>query len=240
MDRSAFVSMLMPAAQEASKRTGIDPRIIVAQAALESAWGKSAPGQNYFGVKSHGVPGGQTFATHEYVNGQRVPQQDSFRTYAGPQESVAGYADFVLRNPRYGEFRAAQGLDAQAAALQRSGYATDPAYGAKVLQIAQGLDDSGAPAPQQVASAPMPMAPAPQPQPQPQAAPQGAPSTQPSAPPQQPGGGGLDLATLQRLFGSLAPQQQEMAPPQAMPRPVVDPSRILAAIQAAQQPLAQL
>ena len=166
-----------------------------------------------------------------------MPQTDSFRTYAGPQDSVAGYADFILKNPRYSDFRAAQGLDAQAAALQRSGYATDPAYGAKVLQIARGLDGSGALAAQQMASAPMPMAPAqaptqmqtPQPAPQP---------PQPSQ--QQAGAPALDLATIQRLFGSLAPQQQEQPQPMAAPRPVVDPSRILAAIQAARQPLAQL
>lgn len=80
-DRKTFVDTLLPAAMEESKRTGIDPRIIVAQAAQETGWGKSAPGNNFFGIKSHGKDGGQNFATHEYVKGNRVRVNDSFRTY---------------------------------------------------------------------------------------------------------------------------------------------------------------
>lgn len=138
-DKQAFVDALMPAALEASKRTGVDPRIIVAQAAQETGWGKSAPGNNYFGIKSHGKEGGQTFATHEVVNGQRVKINDSFRQFGSPGDSVAGYADFLLENPRYKPMMAAQGLDAQLQALGASGYATDPNYASSVGSIARGL-----------------------------------------------------------------------------------------------------
>lgn len=147
--RDEFVNSIMPMAQEASARTGLDPRLIVAQAALESGWGKSAPGNNLFGIKSHGMPGGNTMATTEVVNGQPVAVQDSFRAYASPADSVKGYADFMTQNPRYEPVRAAQGLEAQVAALGKSGYATDPAYAQKVMQIAQGLPApaGGAPVP---------------------------------------------------------------------------------------------
>lgn len=138
-----FVSSIMPAAMEASQRTGVDPRIIVAQAALESGWGKSAPGNNLFGIKSHGQPGGNTLATTEVVNGQPVRTTDSFRAYASPAESVNGYADFINENPRYAAFKGAQGMDAQIDALGASGYATDPNYAAKVRAIATGLPDMG-------------------------------------------------------------------------------------------------
>ncbi len=134
-----FVDMLMPAAMEASQRTGIDPRIIVAQAAQETGWGRSAPGNNFFGIKSHGKGGGQTFKTHEYVNGKRVNISDSFRQFGSPADSVAGYADFILENPRYRPLMAAQGLDAQLEALQASGYATDPNYSRSVGSIARGI-----------------------------------------------------------------------------------------------------
>lgn len=134
-----FVDMLMPAALQASQRTGIDPRIIVAQAAQETGWGRSAPGNNYFGIKSHGKGGGQNLRTHEYVNGQRVNVNDSFRTFGSPEESVAGYADFIQQNPRYRPLMGAQGLDAQLEALQASGYATDPNYSRSVGQIARGI-----------------------------------------------------------------------------------------------------
>jgi flagellum-specific peptidoglycan hydrolase FlgJ len=146
-DKEAFVRSIMPHAIEASKATGVDPRIIVAQAALESGWGAKAPGNNLFGIKSHGQPGGQTLATTEVVNGQPVRTTDSFRTFGSPAESVKGYADFINSNPRYAGLKAAQGLEGQAAALQASGYATDPQYGAKVGAIARSLPAADAPAP---------------------------------------------------------------------------------------------
>lgn len=135
-----FIDMMMPYAIEASQRTGIDPRIIIAQSAQETGWGRSAPGNNYFGIKSHGQAGGNSLSTTEYVNGQPVRINDSFRAYGSPAESVAGYADFMLQNGRYEPMRSAQGLDAQLAALGQSGYATDPGYANSVGQIARGIN----------------------------------------------------------------------------------------------------
>ncbi|QIG68275.1 putative N-acetylmuramoyl-L-alanine amidase lysozyme-like protein [Rhizobium phage RHph_Y1_10] len=148
MANNEFIGMMLPYAMEASKATGVDPRIILAQAALESNWGKSAPGNNYFGVKSHGASGGNTLSTTEVINGKPVTVQDSFRAYGGPRESALGYADFINRNPRYEGFRTAQGIDAQIDALGKSGYATDPLYAQKISSIAKGID-----APNMVASA---------------------------------------------------------------------------------------
>ena len=141
--KQGFIDMMLPSAMEASQRTGIDPRIIVAQAAQETGWGKSAPGNNFFGIKSHGQGGGQNLATHEYVDGKRVNVNDSFRTFGSPEESVAGYADFILQNPRYKPMMQAQGMDAQLAALGQSGYATDPNYATSVGQIARSIPFEG-------------------------------------------------------------------------------------------------
>lgn len=138
-DKETFISSLMPAAIEASKRTGVDPRIIVAQAAQETGWGKSAPGNNFFGIKSHGKPGGQNLATKEVIDGQTVGITDSFRTFDSPEASVMGYADFLLENPRYKPMMEAQGLEQQLAALGQSGYATDPNYAQSVGSIAQSI-----------------------------------------------------------------------------------------------------
>ncbi len=142
-DKQTFVNSILPAAIEEGKRTGIDPRIIVAQAAQETGWGQSAPGNNYFGIKSHGLPGGNSLMTTEYVDGQPVQQRDSFRGYASPADSVRGYGDFILQNPRYTDFRNAQGLDAQLSALGASGYATDPNYASSVGRIARGIQLPG-------------------------------------------------------------------------------------------------
>jgi len=142
-NRAAFIGMLMPAAIEASQRTGIDPRIIVAQAAQETGWGRSAPGNNYFGIKSHGQGGGQNLTTHEVINGQRVKINDSFRAFNSPADSVAGYADFMSSNKRYTPMRTAQGLDAQLSELGKSGYATDPNYASSVGAIARSIPLDG-------------------------------------------------------------------------------------------------
>lgn len=138
-NQQEFINSILPAAIEEGKRTGVDPRIIVAQAAQETGWGKSAPGNNLFGIKSHGQSGGNSLMTTEYVNGQPVSVRDSFRGYASPADSVKGYGDFITQNPRYTNFRNAQGLDAQLAELQASGYATDPNYSRSVGAIARGI-----------------------------------------------------------------------------------------------------
>jgi hypothetical protein len=134
-----FYNTYLPYAQDASQRTGLDPRLIMAQAALESGWGKHAPGNNMFGIKSHGQAGGNTLPTTEYGPNGAYRTADSFRSYDHPGASFGGYADFMLQNPRYKDMMGAQGLEAQASALGKSGYATDPNYGANVLKIAQGF-----------------------------------------------------------------------------------------------------
>jgi len=133
--QNPFLQMMWGPALAASKRTGLDPRLIVAQAALESNWGKSAPGNNYFGIKGQG----NILPTTEVVNGQPTKVSASFRKYQSPSDSVNGYADFVTSNPRYKPMLAAQGLDAQINALGKSGYATDPNYADKVRRIASSI-----------------------------------------------------------------------------------------------------
>lgn len=135
-----FIDAMMPFAIRESERTGIDPRIIIAQAAQETGWGRSAPNNNFFGIKSHGAPGGGSFATTEYVDGRPVTITDSFRGYNSMDDSARGYGDFMLENGRYEPMRTAEGLDAQLAALGASGYATDPNYAASVGSIARGID----------------------------------------------------------------------------------------------------
>lgn len=224
-NQQAFIQRMMPLAIEASRQTGIDPRIIVGQAALESAWGAKAPGNNFFGIKSHGVPGGQTFTTTEFVNGSPVKMKDSFRTYPDMGASVQGYADFINRNPRYGPLKAADGLDAQLTALQRSGYATDPRYSAKVGGIARQI---GVPGGFQTAAQPATFGslaggPSPMTEAMPMAPPQAMPMPAPSAPPMPAptmtagtGGeaGGLgSMGGLAQMFAGLMGGGQTQAPP---------------------------
>lgn len=208
-DPNAFFASLMPAALKASQATGVDPRIILGQAALESDYGRHAPNNNYFGIKGPG----QSLATTEVINGQPVRTTASFRGYASPDASVAGYANFINSNPRYRPLRSAQGLDAQLRALGASGYATDPNYAAKVGSIARKIDIPGAP----VMGSPMVADTAPQAASQSVASPLAAMSAKnvPGAvlAAASPNSGQSQTNPYASLLGSMAPQQQVIQPP---------------------------
>ena len=137
--QSDFVNMMLPYAIAVGKKTGLDPRLVIAQSALETGYGQSAPNNNYFGVKSHGKQGGATMATTEVYNGQPTRVNDSFRTYSDPGQSAADYAQFLLDNPRYRGVLAETTLGGQINAMGSSGYATDPQYADKLRAIATGL-----------------------------------------------------------------------------------------------------
>lgn len=123
-----FVRQLTPMAVEIGDRYGIDPALIITQAAIESGWGQEVSGNNYFGVKSHGQPGGQTILTHEEINGQKVPVYDNFRVYDSLAGSMEDYAKFLSTNPRYGDVFKTRDLSNQVEAIANSGYATDSNY----------------------------------------------------------------------------------------------------------------
>ncbi len=138
MSNGDFITSLYPYASRVSSMTGLDPRLILAQAALETGWGRSAPGQNYFGIKGGG---GDGLLTTEYVNGRPVQVREPFRSYESPEQSFLDYANLMMR-PRYEGVRGAGSLEAQAEALQAAGYATDPEYAAKLIQIASNIPQS--------------------------------------------------------------------------------------------------
>jgi hypothetical protein len=138
--RQDFINNMMPHARRVGKEIGVDPRIIIAQAAQETGWGKSAPNNNYFGIKSHGKGGGSDQKTHEIVDGKRVNITDSFRGYDDMGASVEGYGDFLTSNPRYSGMLEAEDYETQLAALGDSGYATDPNYASSVGSIASGIE----------------------------------------------------------------------------------------------------
>jgi flagellum-specific peptidoglycan hydrolase FlgJ len=134
-----FVSQMTPHVLEVSRLTGLDPRLVLAQMALETGYGKGVVGNNYFNVKSHGQPGGQERDTFEEVDGKMVPRRESFRTYKDPAESARDYVTFLKTQSRYKDYLNAKGLDAQLEALGKSGYATDSKYIEKLRGIIKSL-----------------------------------------------------------------------------------------------------
>lgn len=137
--RKAFLSTLMPFALAASKATGVDARIILAQAALETGWGVSAPHNNYFGIKDFSG-GGALLDTTEERNGVLGKEKARFRIYDDMADSFADYASFINGNSRYNTLRNGKSIDEQIAALGKSGYATASNYGDVVGNIARGIE----------------------------------------------------------------------------------------------------
>src|SRR5438046_2110519 len=78
--QQAFVQAMLPYAVAAAVETGIDPRLILAQVALETGWGRSpSAANNYFGIKA--LPGepSETHVTNEYENGVLTRPLQKFR-----------------------------------------------------------------------------------------------------------------------------------------------------------------
>ena len=132
MTPEEFFRAMMPYARRVSERTGLDPRLVLAQSALETGYGKSAPNSNYFGIKG----AGQVFPSEEFFDGKMVVEPSEFRAYENPQQSFDDYASFITGNKRYEPVLKAKTLSDQIAAMGASGYATDPNYSAKLSSIA--------------------------------------------------------------------------------------------------------
>jgi flagellar protein FlgJ len=142
-----FVNQIWSLAQEASRSTGIPPHFMVAQAALETGWGKSEPrfadgrpSYNLFGLKAGKSWNGAVVesVTTEYVDGAPQRQVERFRAYGSYAEAFADYAQMLASSPRYAAVRGSQDSAAFASGLQRAGYATDPMYAAKLERIISG------------------------------------------------------------------------------------------------------
>ncbi|MBE0489171.1 MAG: flagellar assembly peptidoglycan hydrolase FlgJ [Halomonas sp.] len=149
----AFVDKLEGPAHAASRQTGVPAELILAQAALETGWGRheiaTADGRNshnLFGIKAGSRWQGPTteVVTHEYLNGQRTRVTDTFRVYGSFEASFTDYARLISDNPRYAGVVTAGSAEQAARALQAGGYATDPAYADKLIAVMGTLNGASA------------------------------------------------------------------------------------------------
>ena len=139
-----FIDSLWPVASEAAARLNLAPEALIAQAALETGWGKHVmkdgygSSHNLFGIKADPRwDGGKVqVSTLEYKDGVALKTRAAFRSYDSFADSFDDYVKFVGDNPRYTNALAASG-DAKAyfRELQQAGYATDPAYAQKIERI---------------------------------------------------------------------------------------------------------
>jgi flagellar protein FlgJ len=143
-----FVDQVLPSIRTAAQALGLNPLALLAQAALETGWGKRMartadgnPSLNLFGIKADDTwVGARAVAnTVEYAGGVATQRQAAFRAYGSIEESVNDFANLLKNSPRY-RHAAAAGPDAQAYVdgIGRSGFATDPEYAGKLNDILHG------------------------------------------------------------------------------------------------------
>lgn len=140
-----FQATMGAAAQVAARKTGLPAAFILGQAALESGWGRrqiaaadGTPSFNLFGLKAGANWKGRVVevATTEYKDGLAQKGIARFRAYGSYDQAFADYASMLSRNPRYRQVLAnGQTVAGFAQGMQQAGYATDPAYAAKLARV---------------------------------------------------------------------------------------------------------
>ncbi|WP_275096774.1 flagellar assembly peptidoglycan hydrolase FlgJ [Sedimenticola hydrogenitrophicus] len=145
-----FVENLWPWASEAAGLIGLKPQALLAQAALETGWGKKlirtadgAPANNLFGIKAdRGWDGDRvSVGSLEYEQGTAVKRRAYFRAYESLRDSFHDYVDFLQSNPRYSDaLGATEDSATYFTELQRAGYATDPEYANKINAVLNGSE----------------------------------------------------------------------------------------------------
>ncbi|MGE7763033.1 glycoside hydrolase family 73 protein [Peribacillus sp. NPDC097895] len=122
-----FISSIKEGAIDNYKENGILPSITIAQAILESGWGKSELSVKYnniFGIKSYNWDGKSANISTREFHEENI--QADFRVYDTISDSLQDHAAFLTKNPRYeknGLF-SAKTYTEQATALQEAGYST--------------------------------------------------------------------------------------------------------------------
>lgn len=135
-----FIAALAPAAVQSMKTTKVPASFVIAEGALESAWGESGlykNALNMFGVKADAAWNGQTYSiqTREFLKGTWVVVPAKWRKYPDLAGCVNDHAQFFLTNKRYRNCFAAKNGEEFAMAVAKAGYATDPQYAQKIIAI---------------------------------------------------------------------------------------------------------
>jgi flagellum-specific peptidoglycan hydrolase FlgJ len=137
-----FIPQIAPHATQACQGTNLFPSLMVAQACLESNYGKSklsALHHNYFGIKAGTGWKGKTvtYQTQEFINNKPITVKQPFRSYPSLLAGFADRVNFLQVNKRYtlhGVFKSTS-PEEQARCFLKAGYATDPSYPQKLISI---------------------------------------------------------------------------------------------------------
>lgn len=146
--RKAFIKKIGPIAREVDKSYDLLPSITIAQACLESNYGQSDLSQKYnnlFGVKGTNPNTSAVLSTKEYVKGKWVNVKARFQIYDSYEASIRAHARLfqngtTWNHKQYQHVLAAKNYKTQAKALVTDGYATDPNYASKLINLIEQFD----------------------------------------------------------------------------------------------------
>lgn len=139
----AFIKEIGPIAKEVDREFELLPSITIAQACLESDYGKSSLSQKYnnlFGVKGNNPNTSAVLTTKEYVKGKWVVVKARFQIYDSYEASIRAHARLFQKGTTWNKQQYKHVLNAkdyrkQAHALVQDGYATDPNYADKLIKL---------------------------------------------------------------------------------------------------------
>ena len=137
MEKKEFINLIEEGAIKGWLEYKVLPSLTMAQAILESGWGKSHIGNNLFGIKANSAWKGTKKAvpTFEYYNGKKVRVIAEFRTYPSFNDSILDHAVFLNVNPRYKKVLGEKNYVYACDAIKAAGYATDPIYSKSLQNI---------------------------------------------------------------------------------------------------------
>ncbi|MFD2168124.1 flagellar assembly peptidoglycan hydrolase FlgJ [Thalassotalea euphylliae] len=138
-----FVTALTEPAKQAQRKLGVPFEVVIAQAALETGWGKKviqkndgSSSNNLFNIKADKRWAGDKTNkdTLEFENGALIKKNEPFRVYDSLKDSVQDYISFLSSGSRYQDaLSKPDNVEHFLQGLQKAGYATDPKYAEKIL-----------------------------------------------------------------------------------------------------------
>ena len=143
-EQKAFIKSASGAAQKSEQKTGVPASVTIAQAILESGWGRSGlsqDGNSYFGMKCFATPGSNAtgcrpYDTHECDGSSCYSTNASFRVYDSVLASFKDHSNSMASLPRYrAAFAHANDPDRFAVAIADAGYATSPTYAQDLINV---------------------------------------------------------------------------------------------------------
>ena len=163
MTPKEFITKHLPYALETERKTGISALFTLAQSALETGWGKSAPGNMMFGVKAkESMPAEkrQLVQTTEIcdtdkakfpviISIEKRPDgrykytvKDWFRKYDTAEESFTDHAKLFLTNKRYAKALLVKADPYKfAEEVAKAGYATEPTYAGRLKGVIRKVEE---------------------------------------------------------------------------------------------------